>query len=248
MNLVVQTIAAVTGLVAIAIVVLSVLGVSERFAPLVAVLRASVQLAALGLILQGVITDVRWICVALAVMNGVAVWTAGRRIGVQGAREWVAVACAVPAGMLASVGVVFAAGALPLTPQYLLAFGGIITGNAMSVTSLAGRGFLDRVDEGWDEVEAWFGLGAHPARATRRFVALAANRALMPSMDQARTTGLVTLPGAFVGAVFGGASPVEAARFQLIVSAGVMAAGAVSVLILLSILSRVAVRPRPAEQ
>jgi putative ABC transport system permease protein len=41
------------------------------------------------------------------------------------------------------------------------------------------------------------------------------------SLDQARTTGLVTLPGAFVGALFGGASPVEAAQFQLVVLAGV---------------------------
>ncbi len=32
---------------------------------------------------------------------------------------------------------------------------------------------------------------------------------------------MVTLPGAFVGALFGGASPVEAAQFQLVVLAGI---------------------------
>jgi len=31
----------------------------------------------------------------------------------------------------------------------------------------------------------------------------------------------VTLPGAFVGALFGGASPAQAAQFQLVVLAGI---------------------------
>lgn len=47
-------------------------------------------------------------------------------------------------------------------------------------------------------------------------------------MDQAKTTGLVTLPGAFVGAIFGGVSPLEAGRFQIVVLAGLMTAGAIS--------------------
>ena len=44
---------------------------------------------------------------------------------------------------------------------------------------------------------------------------------LLPTLDQTKSTGLVTLPGAFVGALFGGASPVVAAQFQLVVLAGV---------------------------
>ncbi|MCU1533934.1 MAG: hypothetical protein JWR53_415, partial [Glaciihabitans sp.] len=43
-----------------------------------------------------------------------------------------------------------------------------------------------------------------------------------------KTSGLVTLPGAFVGAVFAGASPLEAGRFQLVVLAAILAAGAPS--------------------
>lgn len=239
-----STALAVVALVSVAVVVLSVLGVPERLSPVVAVLRATAQLAALGLVLQGIINDVRWIVVALIVMNAVAVWTTAQRVDLHGTREWAAAVGAVPAGALAAAGVVFATGALPMTPEYLLAFGGIMTGNSMTIASLAGRGFFDRVGEGWDEIEGWLALGARPAHAAKRFVRLAAGRALMPSVDQARTAGLVTLPGAFVGAVFGGASPVEAARFQLVVSSGVMAAGAVSAFVLLQILAHIAVRPR----
>lgn len=42
----------------------------------------------------------------------------------------------------------------------------------------------------------------------------------------------MTLPGAFVGALFGGASPAAAARFQLVVLVGLLAAEAVAAVIL----------------
>ena len=54
------------------------------------------------------------------------------------------------------------------------------------------------------------------------------SEALIPNVDQTRVTGIVTMPGAFVGAVFAGASPLEAGRFQLLVLAGIMATGTVA--------------------
>ena len=51
--------------------------------------------------------------------------------------------------------------------------------------------------------------------------------ALVPNVDKTRTTGLVTLPGAFVGALFGGSPPYEAGLFQMFVLIGIMTAGAI---------------------
>ena len=69
--------------------------------------------------------------------------------------------------------------------------------------------------------------------------------ALIPSVDQTKTTGLVTLPGAFVGAIFGGLSPLEAGRFQIVVLASIMAAGSVTAILLITLLAPVRVRPAP---
>ena len=55
--------------------------------------------------------------------------------------------------------------------------------------------------------------------------------ALIPNLDQTKSTGLVTLPGAFVGALFGGAPALEAAQFQLVVLAGLALGGTVTVLV-----------------
>src|SRR5436305_1580543 len=62
--------------------------------------------------------------------------------------------------------------------------------------------------------------------------------ALLPALDQTRTVGLVTLPGAFVGMVLGGASPVQAAALQLVVLIGLVAAEAIAILVLTELLSR----------
>ena len=95
-------------------------------------------------------------------------------------------------------------------------------------------------------MEAWLALGATGRQAVVPFVPAAVREALLPAVDQTRTTGLVTLPGAFVGSLAGGASPAEAARFQLAVLAALLAAQAVSAVVLLRLLAPgLAVAPAP---
>lgn len=233
--------------VIVAAVLLRRLGVERIWAPAAAIGRAFVQLALLGLILQGIVTDLRWTFAWLAVMLSVAVWTSGRRIGVHG-RQWAHVAVGIVAGTLASMVVVFGLGALDASAQNVLAFGGMITGNTMTICTLAGRGFLSGVRDGWAEVEAWLSLGARPRQSTRRFATAAAASALLPTVDVTKTTGLVMLPGAFVGALFGGSTPIEAGRFQLVVLAGIMLAGTIAVTLLLAGLASVSRFPETGER
>ena len=105
--------------------------------------------------------------------------------------------------------------------RYLVAVGGIIIGNSMSAATLAGRNFLRASRARKDEIEAWLSLGATPARAHEEIGRESVRESLLPTLDQTKSTGLVTLPGAFVGALFGGASPAVAAQFQLVVLAGI---------------------------
>jgi putative ABC transport system permease protein len=96
-----------------------------------------------------------------------------------------------------------------------------VIGNSMTAATLAGRNFLRASHERRGEIEALFALGASPQLAHEEIGREAVREALLPNLDQTKSTGLVTLPGAFVGALFGGASPVEAAQFQLVVLAGI---------------------------
>jgi putative ABC transport system permease protein len=71
----------------------------------------------------------------------------------------------------------------------------------------------------------------------------AAAEALVPALDQTRTVGLVTLPGAFVGALLGGASAVGAARFQIVVLVGLLCAESITAVSLAWLLGAPATLP-----
>jgi putative ABC transport system permease protein len=195
-------------------------GVGLGWTPLRSMVRAAVQLTVVALLLRGILT-VKWTVVAFVVLMLVtASWTSagrlrelwhGRRAAVMG----------VLLGTVASLALIFALRLVDLQVRYLVAVAGIIIGNSMSAATLSGRNFLRGVRHRRDEVEAWLSLGATPARAHLEIGQEAVRESLLPNLDQTRSTGLVTLPGAFVGALFGGASPAQAAQFQLVVLAGI---------------------------
>ena len=239
---VVATLVGVLALVALATGLLVYVGAPRPFAPALAVLRGTLQLAAISLVLSGIIRSAPLIGAALLVMFTVAAWTAARRLGSLRER-FPPVAIAMGTGIVVSLAIVFVAGAIDFTPRYVLAIGGIVIGNAMTIATLSGRRFVELVDDRWDDVEGWLALGATPRAATRELVRRAINAAMVPTTDQTRTTGLVTLPGAFVGAVFGGVSPLEAGRFQIVVLASIIGCGAIVAVIVTAWLAPVRVRP-----
>ncbi|HEY8699345.1 MAG TPA: ABC transporter permease [Arthrobacter sp.] len=213
-------------------------------APALAILRGAAQLALISLVLSGVITNPVFVALALLTMFAVAAVTATRRL-VWNWKNFALVGGSMATGIAVTLAIVFATGAIPFTPRYALAIGGIIIGNAMTITTLAGRRFTESVIERWDEVEGWLALGATPRQSTRELARGAVYSALIPSTDQTKTTGLVTLPGAFVGAIFGGVSPLEAGRFQILVLASIMAAGSITAVMIIAILAPIRVRPAP---
>ncbi len=188
--------------------------------PLWAILRAVVQLAAIALLLRGILA-VPWTVAAFVVlMLSTASWTAlGRLKGLHRGRRTAVVG--VLTGALVTLAAVFTLHLVAFEARYVVAVGGIIIGNSMSAATLAGRNFLRGSRARSNEVEAWLSLGATPTRAHEEIGREAVRESLLPTLDQTKSTGLVTLPGAFVGALFGGASPFVAAQFQLVVLAGI---------------------------
>jgi putative ABC transport system permease protein len=195
-------------------------GVGLGWTPLWSLARATVQLSVVALLLRGILTVPWTVAAFLLLMATTASWTAsgrlrdlwhGRRAAVLG----------VVSGASVSLVLIFALGLVDLQVRYLVATAGIIIGNAMSAATLSGRNFLRGTRHRRDEIEGWLALGATPAEAHLAIGQEAVRESLLPNLDQTRSTGLVTLPGAFVGALFGGASPAEAAQFQLVVLAGI---------------------------
>ncbi|GAA3688828.1 hypothetical protein GCM10023081_27720 [Arthrobacter ginkgonis] len=164
----------------------------------------------------------------LLLMLLVAAWTAARRIG---AAPHIT-ALPILAGVVPVAGLMLATGVLPVQPLAWLAVCGQLIGGAMTAVNLAGRriGAELRVRRG--EVEAGLALGLPPQAARALVARPVAHEALLPALDQTRTVGTVTLPGAFVGLVLGGAPPLEAGVVQLVVLVSLLAVEAIAVAVL----------------
>lgn len=188
--------------------------------PLTAILRATLQLAIVAALLSGVLATGWTVALFVLLMLTTAGWTSGGRVaGLYRGRQ--AAVVAVVTGALVTIVLVFGLHLMDWTVRYLIAVAGIVVGNAMSATTLAGRQFANLTAERADEIEGWLALGATPSRAHDDVGRHAMREMLIPNLDQTRNTGMVTLPGAFVGAIMGGASPLDAAKFQLVVLAGI---------------------------
>jgi putative ABC transport system permease protein len=207
-------------LVSVTIVVARSAGIGMGWTPLWSLARAAVQLTVVALLLRGILA-VPWTVVAfLLLMLSTASWTSAGRLHELWHGRRAAVA-GVVAGAGLSLAMVFTLQLVDLEVRYLVAIAGIVIGSSMSGATLAGRNFLRGARSRRDEVEAWLSLGATPSVAHLEIGQDAVRESLLPNLDQTRSTGLVTLPGAFVGALFGGASPAEAAQFQLVVLAAI---------------------------
>jgi putative ABC transport system permease protein len=188
--------------------------------PMVVVVRAAVQLSIIALLLRGILAVPWTVAGFILLMLTTASWTSARRIQEVWHGRRIAVA-GVLSGAAVALVVIFGLRLVPLDVRDLVAVAGIVIGNSMSAATLAGRNFRRASAAQRPEIEAWLSLGATASQAHEDIGHEAVRESLLPTLDQTKSTGLVTLPGAFVGALFGGASPVEAAQFQLVVLAGV---------------------------
>jgi putative ABC transport system permease protein len=206
--------------------------------------RAAVQLALVGLVVAAALRSLPWSALMLVAMVTIAGLTSARRLGSLRAMA-VPAFLAVGVPPAAVVAALLLSGALPSAPQALLPTGGILIGGAMTASTLAGRRLLADLSGRWGEIEAAVSLGLLPAAAVRESVGrIAASEALVPALDQTRTVGLVTLPGAFVGMLLGGASAGEAALVQLLVLVSLLAVEAVAALLVTELAGRAAFAAR----
>jgi len=98
----------------------------------------------------------------------------------------------------------------------------------MTAHTLTGRRAFAALREEKGQYEAALSLGLTRQQAVGEVVHRRVPEALIPGLDQVRTAGVVTLPGAFIGVLLGGGSPAQAAAAQVLVLMGIMAAQTVT--------------------
>jgi putative ABC transport system permease protein len=212
-----------------------------------AALRAVVQLAAVGAVVGVALQHTLGAIGFVLLMFVVATVTSTRRLQhtMVVPRQWTYCAAAIGSGAFAVLLLLILPGVVPRNPASILPMGGIIVGGAMTATTLAGRRVLSEYSNRYGEFEAGLSIGLLQPDAFKLVVGPVAGDALLPALDQTRTVGLVTLPGAFVGALLGGASAVDAARFQIVVLVGLLCAQSLTAVTLAWLLGAPRTLPEP---
>ncbi|MCX7445433.1 ABC transporter permease [Corynebacterium sp. P7003] len=206
-----------------------------------AAVRATVQLMILGLILDFAVSRLWAVILFLVAIILTAAQTALSRIitarvgqhvprrerprPTAGRRIREILTLTVPVGLmpLILVACLLLAGILDMRGLAVIPVAGILIGHGMAVSALTGRRVHEELRAGRGEVEAALSLGFTDGQARMLVAERAASAALVPTIDTTKTVGMVTIPGAFVGMVLGGATPLEAGIMQLFVIIAILA-------------------------
>jgi len=201
-----------------------------------AAIRAVVQLALVSLVIAAVLRHVSWSLGFATLMLAIATVTSTRRLRA-GIRGLPLVGLAIAVGAVPIIALCLGSGVVPFNGAGVIPIAGILIGNAMTAATLTGRAVFHELDTQNAVYEGAIALGARLDQATMIVIEPVKASSLLPGLDQTRTVGLVTLPGAFVGVLLGGGTALEAGAAQVLVLIGVLAAQAVTTVVLIRLIA-----------
>lgn len=203
----------------------------------VAVVRATAQLLAVGYVLGLIIIPERpeenvvlaWAWLAFMVVF--ASWTVSRRAPEVPGVFPLALR-ALTASTAVTVIVIFGLGIFPPETRTIIPIGGMMVGNAMSSTVVAGRRIVAEFSEKRADVEARLALGQSWQDASRPSLRSALRTGMVSQVETTKAVGLVFLPGAMTGLILAGVEPVEAVRVQAAIMFLILGAVAINVVVI----------------
>ncbi len=102
-------------------------------------------------------------------------------------------------------------------PRFLIPLAGIVLGNTMNVAAIAGERLVSTLNASQLEIETHLCLGATPQEAVAQYRKDAIKAGLIPTINTMMVIGLVTLPGILTGQLLGGAPPLQAVSYQMVI-------------------------------
>lgn len=203
----------------------------------VAVVRAAAQLLAVGYALGLIIIpdepekNIGFAWGWLAFMVVFAAWTVSRRAPEVPGVFRLALQALVTSTAVTIV-VIFGLGIFPPETRTIIPIGGMMVGNAMSSTVVAGRRILAEFSEKRPDVEARLALGQSWQDASRPSLRSALRTGMTSQIETTKAVGLVFLPGAMTGLILAGVEPVDAVMVQAAIMFLILGAVAINVVVI----------------
>ncbi|MCR6110457.1 iron export ABC transporter permease subunit FetB [Bacillus sp. A301a_S52] len=117
-------------------------------------------------------------------------------------------------------------------PESVIPMSGMVIGNSMIAIGLALERMKSEFKEGREKILAALSLGAKPDQAAQLFIKKIVKASMIPNVDGLKTIGLVQLPGMMTGLILGGVAPIEAIRYQIVISLSIFASVSLSAMLI----------------
>ncbi|WP_436883862.1 ABC transporter permease [Mammaliicoccus sciuri] len=185
---------------------------------LIAAIRSFVQLLIVGYILQFIFDQESHIFIILMVMLIIGAATQNaRKKGLEIPGITWKLLLAFVAIEVITQGILLGFKITPPTVQYIIPISGMIVGNAMVLSILFLNRFMSEVKQNENVIELVLCLGGTPKQAIHKQLITSIQSSVIPTIEQQKTIGLVQLPGMMSGQIIGGADPIEAVLFQILI-------------------------------
>ncbi|MBO0475924.1 iron export ABC transporter permease subunit FetB [Vagococcus sp. DIV0080] len=184
----------------------------------IAAIRTVIQLFIIGYVLSAIFKLDNAIVTSLMVLFIIfnAAYNAGKRAKHLENGFKISLA-AISMGTFLSLTVLLLSGTLKWTPSQIVPITGMIASNAMTAIGVGYRTMNSKFTDQRQQVQEKLALGATKKQATLPIIKESIKTAMQPSIDSAKTVGLVSLPGMMSGLMFAGIDPTTAIRYQIVV-------------------------------
>jgi putative ABC transport system permease protein len=186
---------------------------------LVSVARAVVQLVIVGYILEYIfgLESPLFTTLLLLFMTFNAAYTASKRG--KGINKILEISFgAIATGTVLTLSTLVFSGTIAYEPYQIIPVGGMIISNSMVALGVCYKQMLSDFKNKREEVETKLSLGADILPSSIGIIRDAIKTGMIPTIDSARTLGIVSLPGMMTGLILAGISPIEAIKYQIMVT------------------------------
>ena len=134
-------------------------------------------------------------------------------------------------GTVATLGILIGSKAIEHTPNEVIPVAGMIISNSMVAIGLSYRNLVNNFKNNSIAVEVKLSLGASIKEASAEIIRESIKISIMPTIDSAKTLGIVSLPGMMTGLILAGSSPVVAVKFQIMVTFMILSSSSIATII-----------------
>ena len=196
---------------------------------LISVIRAVIQLFAVGYVLQFIFRlrnpAVTTLIVLFMIFN--AAFNAAKRG--KGIKNGILISfLSILVGAGATLSVLVLSGAVRYEANQIIPISGMIISNAMVAIGLCYRQLTGNFKSRRSEVEIKLSLGADLLPASMDILRDSIRTGMVPTIDSTKTLGIVSLPGMMSGLILAGTSPLMAIRYQIMVTFMLLSTTAIS--------------------